>query len=150
MRSGTVQVGPRRRRWPPLHHDRIRPTRTFPSTPRRTGPPGSRRWRTRCVWRSSRWASSAPRSLCCGSIRSAASTAPAAPGAKAVAEEATLRRVTRAFFAEHSMADLAGKSDYWLGQQGRLTEPMYRAPDADHYQPVGWPEAFRITADALP
>ncbi len=70
-------------------------------------------------------------------------------GAKAVAEEATLRRVTRAFFAEHSMADLAGKSDYWLGQQGRLTEPMYRAPDADHYRPVGWAEAFRITADAL-
>ncbi len=70
-------------------------------------------------------------------------------GAKAVAEEATLRRVTREFFAEHSLADLAGKSDYWLGQQGRLTEPMYKAPDADHYRPVGWPEAFRITADAL-
>src|SRR5690349_9952872 len=37
-------------------------------------------------------------------------------GAKAVAEEATLRRVTRAFFAEHAVADLAGRSDYWLGQ----------------------------------
>jgi molybdopterin-dependent oxidoreductase alpha subunit len=70
-------------------------------------------------------------------------------GAKAVAEEATLRRVTPQFFAEHSTAELAAKSDYWLGQQGRLTEPMYKAPDEDHYRPVGWDEAFRITADAL-
>src|ERR1051325_6882582 len=43
-------------------------------------------------------------------------------GAKAVAEEATKRRVTREFFAEHPVAELAGMSDYWLGQQGRLTE----------------------------
>ncbi|MBS2966895.1 FdhF/YdeP family oxidoreductase [Actinocrinis puniceicyclus] len=70
-------------------------------------------------------------------------------GAKAVAQEATLRRVTRAFFEEHTMADLAAKSDYWLGQQGRLTEPMYKARDDDRYRPVSWSEAFRITADAL-
>ena len=38
-------------------------------------------------------------------------------GVKAVAEEATKRRVTREFFAEHAIADLATRSDYWLGQQ---------------------------------
>ncbi len=70
-------------------------------------------------------------------------------GAKAVAEEATLRRVGRAFFAEHSIADLATRSDYWLGQQGRLVEPMYRAPGADHYAPIGWDEAFTLIADRL-
>jgi molybdopterin-dependent oxidoreductase alpha subunit len=70
-------------------------------------------------------------------------------GAKAVAEEATLRRVTPEFFAEHAVTDLAARTDYWLGQQGRLTEPVYKAPDCDHYRPVGWDEAFRITADAL-
>jgi molybdopterin-dependent oxidoreductase alpha subunit len=70
-------------------------------------------------------------------------------GAKAVAEEATLRRVTADFFAAHSVAELADRSGYWLGQQGRLTEPMYKAPDDDHYRPVPWDEAFRITADAL-
>ncbi|HEV2345108.1 MAG TPA: FdhF/YdeP family oxidoreductase [Actinocrinis sp.] len=70
-------------------------------------------------------------------------------GAKAVAEEATLRRVGPGFFAEHPAGELAAKSDYWLGQQGRLTEPMYKAPDADHYRPVGWPEAIRIAAEAL-
>ncbi len=70
-------------------------------------------------------------------------------GAKAVAEEATLRRVGRAFFAEHSIADLATRSDYWLGQQGRLVEPMYRAPGAEHYTPIDWDQAFALIADRL-
>jgi molybdopterin-dependent oxidoreductase alpha subunit len=70
-------------------------------------------------------------------------------GAKAVAEEATVRRVTADFFAEHPVSELAGRSGYWLGQQGRLTEPMYKAVDEDHYKPVSWDDAFRITADAL-
>ena len=70
-------------------------------------------------------------------------------GAKAVAEEATVRRVTPEFFAEHSVHELAGKTDYWLGQQGRLTEPMYKPAGEDHYRPVGWDEAFRIAAGEL-
>ncbi|GGO81540.1 FdhF/YdeP family oxidoreductase [Wenjunlia tyrosinilytica] len=70
-------------------------------------------------------------------------------GAKAVAEEATLRRVTADFFAEHSVADLADKSGYWLGQQGRLTQPMYLAEGADHYTPVPWERAFDIVAEEL-
>jgi molybdopterin-dependent oxidoreductase alpha subunit len=70
-------------------------------------------------------------------------------GVKAVAEEATVRRVTPDFFAQHSVAALAAKSDYWLGQQGRLAEPVYKAPDSEHYRPVSWDEAFRITAGAL-
>ena len=45
-------------------------------------------------------------------------------GAKAVAEEATLRRVGPEFFAEHSVAELEAHDDWWLGQQGRLTHPM--------------------------
>ncbi|MFJ4773899.1 FdhF/YdeP family oxidoreductase [Streptomyces uncialis] len=70
-------------------------------------------------------------------------------GAKAVAEEATLRRVTPAFFAEHSVADLAGRSGYWLGQQGRLTQPMHLRAGATHYEPVGWDDAFAIIAEEL-
>ncbi|MEU1310095.1 FdhF/YdeP family oxidoreductase [Streptomyces cinnamoneus] len=70
-------------------------------------------------------------------------------GAKAVAEEATLRRVTPAFFAEHSVAALADRSGYWLGQQGRLTEPMYLAEGATHYEPVSWERAFDIIAEEL-
>ncbi|MCA6091751.1 FdhF/YdeP family oxidoreductase [Streptomyces sp. SCA3-4] len=70
-------------------------------------------------------------------------------GAKAVAEEATLRRVTPAFFAEHPVAGLAGRSGYWLGQQGRLTEPMYLAENGTHYEPVSWERAFDIIAEEL-
>ncbi|MET8010585.1 FdhF/YdeP family oxidoreductase [Streptomyces sp. NPDC005271] len=70
-------------------------------------------------------------------------------GAKAVAEEATLRRVTPDFFAAHPVADLATRSGYWLGQQGRLTEPMYLAEGAERYEPVTWERAFDIVADEL-
>jgi molybdopterin-dependent oxidoreductase alpha subunit len=70
-------------------------------------------------------------------------------GAKAVAEEATLRRITPEFFAEHSVAELAGRSGYWLGQQGRLTSPMLLEPDATHYRPVSWDEAFGVVAEEL-
>ncbi len=70
-------------------------------------------------------------------------------GAKAVAEEATLRRVTPAFFAEHPVSELATRTDHWLGQQGRLTHPMHRPAGEDHYRPVSWDEAFGIVADEL-
>ena len=54
-------------------------------------------------------------------------------GVKAVAEEATTERITPAFFAEHSIAELRGRSEYWLGKQGRLTEPMVKRSGATHY-----------------
>jgi molybdopterin-dependent oxidoreductase alpha subunit len=70
-------------------------------------------------------------------------------GAKAVAEEATLRTVTPEFFAEHSLEDLATKSGYWLGQQGRLTHPMVLRPGATHYAPIDWDDAYALIADTL-
>ncbi|MFF0810005.1 FdhF/YdeP family oxidoreductase [Streptomyces albogriseolus] len=70
-------------------------------------------------------------------------------GAKAVAEEATLRRVTPEFFAAHPVSGLARRSGYWLGQQGRLTHPMYLPEGADHYEPMSWERAFDIVAEEL-
>ena len=70
-------------------------------------------------------------------------------GAKAVAEEATRRRVTPEFFAAHSVADLAAKPEYWLSQQGRLTHPMLLRPGDTHYHPVSWDEAFAVIAEHL-
>ncbi|WP_318218133.1 FdhF/YdeP family oxidoreductase [Streptomyces sp. SCL15-6] len=70
-------------------------------------------------------------------------------GAKAVAEEATLRRVTPEFFAAHSVADLATRSGYWLGQQGRLTHPVYLPEGGEHYEPVTWERAFDIVAEEI-
>ncbi len=70
-------------------------------------------------------------------------------GAKAVAEEATLRRVTPEFFAAHSVAQLAEHDDWWLGQQGRLTDPMILDEGATHYRPISWDDALREVATAL-
>lgn len=65
-------------------------------------------------------------------------------GAKALAHEATKFRVTREFFAEHSVSALMEQSDYWLEMQGRLTEPMRYDAMSDHYVPVSWDDAFAL------
>ncbi|TDE08746.1 FdhF/YdeP family oxidoreductase [Jiangella asiatica] len=70
-------------------------------------------------------------------------------GAKAVGEEATTRQVDAAFFADHPIAELADRTDHWLGQQGRLTEPMIRSKDDTHYRPIGWDEALDVIATSL-
>ncbi len=70
-------------------------------------------------------------------------------GAKAIAEEATVRRIDAEFFARHSVDDLDTRSDYWLGQQGRLTAPMFRPAGERHYQPISWDDAFATIAEAL-
>jgi molybdopterin-dependent oxidoreductase alpha subunit len=70
-------------------------------------------------------------------------------GAKAVAEEATKARCTPDFFARHSVAELAEQPDFWLGRQGRLTEPMLLDADATHYRPIGWDAALDLVAEEL-
>nr|WP_281246179.1 FdhF/YdeP family oxidoreductase [Nocardioides exalbidus] len=70
-------------------------------------------------------------------------------GAKAVAEEATKELLDRDFFARHSIADLADRSEYWLGKQGRITEPMVLRPGATHYEPISWDDAFATVARHL-
>ena len=70
-------------------------------------------------------------------------------GAKAVAEEATLRRVGPEFFAAHSVDEMRAHDDWWLGQQGRLTHPMVLDEGATHYRPISWDDALRLVADEL-
>jgi molybdopterin-dependent oxidoreductase alpha subunit len=70
-------------------------------------------------------------------------------GAKAVAWEATRKRVDPAFFAKRSVAELADQTDHWLEKQGRLTHPMYLAPGATHYAPISWDDALGLVADRL-
>lgn len=70
-------------------------------------------------------------------------------GAKAVAEEATRRVVTPEFFARHPVSELATRSEYWLSQQGRLTQPMVLLAGDDHYRPIGWDEAYDLIAEHL-
>lgn len=70
-------------------------------------------------------------------------------GAKAVAEEATSKRVTPQFFKENSVADLAKLDDYQIGKMGRLTDPMFLPEGATHYQPISWDDAFKKIASHL-
>lgn len=70
-------------------------------------------------------------------------------GAKAVAEEATLARADREFFAARSVQELAALDDHRLGKCGRIVEPMHRAPGDSHYRPIGWDEAFALVGRHL-
>ncbi len=70
-------------------------------------------------------------------------------GAKAVAEEATRLRAGPELFAQYSVAELAAQSDFWLGKRGRLTEPLHLAPDATHYAPIAWDDAYGVIAGEL-
>jgi molybdopterin-dependent oxidoreductase alpha subunit len=70
-------------------------------------------------------------------------------GAKAVAWEATRKRVNADFFAEHPVSWLRDQTDHWLESNGRLTQPMYLAPDATHYAPIAWDEALKKIGSKL-
>ncbi|MCL7986521.1 FdhF/YdeP family oxidoreductase [Sphingobacterium sp. lm-10] len=70
-------------------------------------------------------------------------------GVKALAEEATTKRVTAAFFKENSLSELAELDDYQIGKMGRLAEPMYLPKDGTHYVPISWDNAFKKIAAHL-
>lgn len=70
-------------------------------------------------------------------------------GAKAIAEEATTKRLTADFFSDHSLADLAELDDYQIGKKGRIAQPMYLRPGGTHYEPISWEGAFEKIATHL-
>ena len=70
-------------------------------------------------------------------------------GAKAIAEEATTKKLGAQFFKDNSVFDLAKLNDYEIGKKGRVAEPMYLPEGATHYQPISWDDAFRKMGDKL-
>lgn len=70
-------------------------------------------------------------------------------GAKAVAEEATKRRVEPSFFEKYSVDEIASWSDYKIGKSGRLTHPMICRKGDSHYKPISWEEAFKTIGEKL-
>lgn len=70
-------------------------------------------------------------------------------GAKAVTWEATPVVIGTDFWAGNPVSELRERSEYWLGMQGRLTEPVHKPAGEDHYRPVTWEQAFTIVADKL-
>lgn len=70
-------------------------------------------------------------------------------GAKAVADEATTKKLTPDFFKKHPVTELAGYTDRDLGKQGRIAQPMYLPKDGTHYEPISWDAAFERIAGIL-
>lgn len=70
-------------------------------------------------------------------------------GAKALAEEATKKKLTTEFFAQHSVNDLAALSDMELGKKGRIAFPLYLPKDGTHFLPISYEEGYRRVAEAL-
>ena len=70
-------------------------------------------------------------------------------GAKAVAEEATLKRVNPDFFEQYSIRELSTWSDFKLGKSGRLTHPLVLREGSEHYEAIEWEDAFGLIAKQL-
>jgi molybdopterin-dependent oxidoreductase alpha subunit len=70
-------------------------------------------------------------------------------GAKALAEEATSKKIDAAFFRENSVYDLAKLTDFEISQLGRIVEPMYLPKGGTHYQPISWDNAFTKISEKL-
>ena len=70
-------------------------------------------------------------------------------GVKAIAWEATSRRVNSDFFKQYSIKELQQWDDHSLEKSGRLTEPMYYDGESEHYQPISWDGAFEIIGTSL-
>jgi molybdopterin-dependent oxidoreductase alpha subunit len=65
-------------------------------------------------------------------------------GIKHVTWEMTRKRVTRDFFAAHTVTELSGWTDFALEDAGRLTEPMRYDAATDKYVPVSWDDALAL------
>lgn len=70
-------------------------------------------------------------------------------GAKALADEGMTRTIGSEFFAKHSVDELSKQSDFWLGRQGRLSEPLFLREGGTHYEPIEWPDAIELIAGKL-
>ena len=63
-------------------------------------------------------------------------------GAKAIAEEATAKKLDADFFAKHTIAELSALTDHEIGRKGRIAQPLYLPKDAEYYEPIKWEDAF--------
>jgi molybdopterin-dependent oxidoreductase alpha subunit len=70
-------------------------------------------------------------------------------GVKHTTWEMAPAKADQDFFAQHTVGELAGWSDYDLEALGRLAEPMSYNPSSDKYEPISWKDAFALVGDAL-
>jgi len=70
-------------------------------------------------------------------------------GAKAIAEEATTKKLTPEFFRTNSVQALSELSDFEIGKKGRIAQPVWLANGATHYEEISWEDAFGKIANHL-
>ena len=70
-------------------------------------------------------------------------------GIKAIAEEATKKRLTKTYFERNSVSAISALSDFEIGKLGRLTEPMLLEEGSGHYKEITWFDAMEIIAEDL-
>lgn len=70
-------------------------------------------------------------------------------GAKALADEATTKKVAADFFKKYSVEELSELTDYQLNKFGRLVEPLVLRAGSVHYEPIEWQEAFDLISTEL-
>ncbi|MFJ4716721.1 FdhF/YdeP family oxidoreductase [Streptomyces sp. NPDC088785] len=70
-------------------------------------------------------------------------------GIKHATWEMTPKRAGAAFFARHTVTELAGWPDHDLEDQGRLVGPLAYDARTDHYVPVSWESAFALVGETL-
>ncbi len=70
-------------------------------------------------------------------------------GIKNIVWDATPLVIEDSFWAENSLTSMLDKSEYWLGMQGRITTPVFKAAGSDHYAPITWAAALDKLADEL-
>ncbi len=70
-------------------------------------------------------------------------------GVKAIAEEATGKKLDTAFFRKHSVVELSALSDYEIGKLGRIAQPMFLGEDETYYREISWDDAFAHIAGHL-
>ncbi|ANQ49467.1 FdhF/YdeP family oxidoreductase [Flammeovirga sp. MY04] len=70
-------------------------------------------------------------------------------GVKAIAEEATNKRVNIDFFKKYSVEEMSHWTDFEIGKSGRITDPMILREGSTHYEPISWEESFKIIAQEL-
>jgi len=70
-------------------------------------------------------------------------------GVKAIAEEATTKKLNADYFRKNSIASLSHLNDYEIGKAGRVAEPMYLPKGGTHYEPITWENAFKLISKHL-
>ncbi len=68
-------------------------------------------------------------------------------GMKNISSLATNKIINSEFFKKWSVSELSLSSDYFLEQQGRLTEPMFLDVGSSYYVPISWDKAYEIIAE---